>query len=179
MGQATPVKKGKTNLPNLLAGYIMCVVLSIASYIAIAFFRSELTKENPSTEAALTSIVFIIFELVLFIYWLICIHRIHKVLLEATDGTYPIRPGRAVGFHFLPFYNIYWIFKWPSEVVKFININSQNQKLKPYVPGILIFIGFIFREFDGGIGMLIAFVALKDMVKNIRVLVQAPTVTGS
>jgi Tfp pilus assembly protein PilE len=72
-----------------------------------------------------------------FIYWNVCVYKIHRSLLVLSDRCYPISPARAVGFGFLPFYNLYWMFKWPSEVVHFVRTRSELKTWKPWVPGLL------------------------------------------
>jgi len=70
---------------------------------------------NPEVET-IASIPLQLIWFIGFAYWLFCIHRLHRIISEATNEDYPITPGKASGFHFIPFYNIYWIFRWPSDL---------------------------------------------------------------
>lgn len=59
-------------------------------------------------------------------YWFYCIYRTHKVLAEATDGAHPISPHKAVWFHLIPVYNLFWVFKWPVEIAKSVYEHSYR-----------------------------------------------------
>jgi len=72
------------------------------------------------------------------VYWLVCIYRIHVVLANAPNWKHPISPARAVGFHFIPFYQFYWIFKWPREIAKFVNSRLPQPIMKPVAIGVAV-----------------------------------------
>ena len=89
--------------------------------VCLAFFILEallvvLQLDEDKCESGLTLIA-----LGGWIYWLICVHRLHKILDELTTGRYPISPAEAAGKHFIPFYNFYWFFKWPMEMSRYLN----------------------------------------------------------
>ena len=91
------------------------------------------------------------------IYWLICVHRLHKILVEITKGRYSISGAEAVGYHFIPFYNFYWIFKWPAVMTGYLNGQGRVQLISGYLLGVFILMGSLFKRLDGGIGLLILF----------------------
>ena len=162
------------SFPPLWPGHLVAIFF-ILSAIAIGIvcpqaYETEQCQSSSGAEAILSLVWF-----AGLIYWLVCVHRIHKALFKATGSTYPIRPGRAVGFHFIPFYNLYWIFKWPSEVVKFINVNLPQQKMSGHAPGILLLIGFIIGD---GIGLFFLFLALRGMMRNIKIALEGVNVQG-
>jgi hypothetical protein len=51
------------------------------------------------------------FYLTLGIYWLFWLHRTYKDIHAHAPGATTITPGKAVGFLFIPFFNIYWFFR--------------------------------------------------------------------
>jgi hypothetical protein len=79
-----------------------------------------------------------IFNLAYAVYFLVCLFQLHNRLQTATKGAYPISPGKAVGFHFIPFYNFYWIFKWPAEITKFINTQAKSKRYFTGMGGLCI-----------------------------------------
>lgn len=71
-------------------------------------------------------------------YWLFCIHRIHKVLAEYTNGSYPISARRAVGFQFIPLFEYYWFFRWARQLARFFDQRSGTTTAPKVWPGILL-----------------------------------------
>jgi hypothetical protein len=91
-------------------------------------------------------------------YWLFCIHRFHQILDALTIDEYVISPGKAVGFHFIPFYNFYWIFKWPIELSNFINGLGNVTMVNGSFIGLLLLISFSLSNLiDGAIGLTCIF----------------------
>jgi hypothetical protein len=88
------------------------------------------------------------------LYWLACIYRFHKILGELSDSKYPISPSASVGWHFLPIYNIFWIFYWPSELSHFIKKQNTVNILPGVAIGALIFLSFILFKIDAILGFL-------------------------
>jgi hypothetical protein len=88
------------------------------------------------------------------LYWLAYIYRFHTILGELSGSKYPISPSASVGWHFLPIYNIFWIFYWPSELSHFIKKQNTVDILPGVVIGALIFISFISFKIDGPLGLL-------------------------
>jgi len=91
------------------------------------------------------------------IYWLICIHRIHKILNELTQNRYSYTPGEAAGRHVIPFYNLYWIVKWPAELSNYLNRKGRVSIISGYVIGTMLLLAVLLRLVDGAIGMAFLF----------------------
>jgi len=109
------------------------------------------------------------------IYWLVCIHRIHKIMAELTHNRYPISPGEAAGYHFIPFYNLVWIFKWPIQLSEYLNQRGRVKIIAGGLIGTLLLLALLLRFVDGSIGMLCMFAVLmyvsakvKQHVKTLR-----------
>lgn len=93
------------------------------------------------------------------IYWLICVYRIHEVLIKE-DNSYPITPSKAAWYHLIPFFNLYWIFKWPFELGKFVNQRKPPSERSPVLEmsGIFLLIGLVAGRFvSGTIAMVVVF----------------------
>jgi hypothetical protein len=92
------------------------------------------------------------------IYWMFCVHRIHKILGELTEGRYPITPLEAALKHIIPFYNLYWVFKWPGELSDYLNRRGRVQIMSGTAIGLVLLLGVLtLRLIDGAVGMAILF----------------------
>jgi hypothetical protein len=81
---------------------------------------------------------------------------------------HPISPARAVGFHFIPFFNLYWMFKWPREISLFVNKQMQLPLMKPVLVGVTLLLALALRIIAPGPGLLLLFMPLSYIVKCIR-----------
>lgn len=93
------------------------------------------------------------------IYWLLCVYRIHEVLIEE-DDSYPITPAKAVWYHLIPFFNPYWVFKWPFQLAIFVNHRRSASKQSTLLgmSGIFLFVAIIAGRVLGAvIGLAVLF----------------------
>jgi len=91
-------------------------------------------------------------------YWLFCVFRFHDVVGSVPGYRHPISPARAVAMHFLPLYNLYWVFRWPSRIALFVNWRTQSKSMKGWIPGILVLGSVIvMRLIDGFVGCVMLF----------------------
>ena len=91
------------------------------------------------------------------IYWLVCVHRIHKILAQLTRNRYPITPAEAAGKHIIPFYNIVWIFKWPAELSDYINRQGRVKMISGYVIGAMLLFSVLLRMVDPAFALALVF----------------------
>ena len=132
-----------TNLPRVWIGFIF----------ASAFFLSEIielsgTKLEP---------IFRFIAFGGFVYWLFCIHRFHKILGQLSTVKYPISPRAAVGYHFIPLFNIVWLLKWPLEFSKFINVQGAVRMVGGGFLGLSLIISFLLGWVDGALSLALSF----------------------
>ena len=92
-----------------------------------------------------------------FIYWLFCVHRIHKILNEVSGNRYPYTPGEAAARHIIPFYNLVWIFKWPSELSSYLKRQGRVDIISGGVIGAMLLLSLLLRFVDGAVGMACLF----------------------
>lgn len=130
--------------PWVWIGFIIAVIYLFIEVVAVVV----LPEDDPGLVAiGLLGIPGIIF-------WLVCVHRIHKILAELTQGRYPITPGEAALKHIIPFYNLYWVFKWPGEFSDYLNRRGRVQIISGAVIGVMLLLSLIvYRTIDGAIGM--------------------------
>jgi hypothetical protein len=158
------------HLPIIWIGYVLGVATIIAEYVAVSR-HPEL--EKPGT---IPPLYFFLASFVGLVYWLVCIHGVHVVLAQVPNWKHPVSPARAVGFHFIPFYHLYWVFKWPSEIAKFVNSRLQHPIMKPKAVGIAILAAFLLRLVDPGFGLILLFFPVSYVSECIRRAIAAPAV---
>ncbi len=124
---------------------------------ALAFLVAEFLEVGLELDHQSFQLLFILIILAGWIYWLFCVHRFHKILGEMTFNRYPISPGEAVGKHFIPFYNLYWLFAWPSTLSKHINSRGHVRMLPGAVIGFLLLLSLLLRYLDGAFGLAMTF----------------------
>jgi hypothetical protein len=163
-------------LPQLWIGYLLGFATIIAEFVAVSL-HPELAKEG-------TLIPPLYLFLVLFVggvYWLVCVFKYHVVMRHVPGWKHPISPARAVGFHFIPIYNFYWVFKWPQEIARFVNWRFQQPVMKPQMVGLMIFAAFVLRFlFDPGLGLILLFLAasyVSGCLRRAFALPPVPTIT--
>lgn len=142
-------------LPQLWIGYLLGIATIIAEFVATAL-QPELAKSAfPIPPLYLFLVMF-----VGGVYWLVCVYRYHVVMQHVPGWKHPISPARAVGFHFIPIYNLYWVFKWPQEIARFVNWKFGQPLMKPQMVGLMVFAAFVLRFlFDPGLGLILLFLA--------------------
>jgi hypothetical protein len=143
--------------------------------VAVIFFLFEVYYFSVHGEQAEPSLGIWAVGLIGVIYWLVCVYQIHKVLELATKGAYKISPGRAVGYHFIPFYNLLWPYKWIVDLLTFANnhLHAGQNKISVFMglailPSLLIAGLIVGRFLDGAVGLAIDFGVLMYLVGKLR-----------
>ena len=150
--------------PWVWIGFIIAVIYLFIEVVAVIV----LPEDDPGLVAiGLLGIPGIIF-------WLVCVHRLHKILAELTQGKYPISPGEAAAKHIIPIYNLYWVFKWPRELSEYLNRRGRIQMISGSLIGVMLLLSLIvYRFFDGAIGMAGIFGVTMFMSSKLKAHVKA------
>jgi hypothetical protein len=151
------------SLPKVSIGYLIAIALFILEVVWVSV--------DPASEE-----IFLLFCLVfgggLFFYFF-CVYRIHTVIAYATFFSYPITPLKAVGFHFIPFYNLYWVLIWPNKIAEVVNHKLASEEMRYWVPGLFLLVGSIFLKIDLSIGLALLFGGLDYITRKIK-----PVISG-
>ena len=131
--------------------------ISVGFLFAGFFFILEIVLVFTGAEESAVRALLTLCALPGLIYWLFCVHRLHKILEEMTHGRYPISPGEAALKHIIPFYNLYWLFKWPGELSEYINRQGRVRMISGAVIGAMLLLATLSRIFDGAIGLAFLF----------------------
>jgi hypothetical protein len=150
--------------PRIWIGYLLGVATLIAEMVALSL-HPELVKEP----LLIPPLYLFLANFLSLIYWLVCVHEYHVVLAQATASAYPIKPMRAAWFHLIPIYGLYWVFKWPRELARFVNGRLQAPLMRPDRTGLAVFIAFaVFLVLDRGVGMILLFWAASYLSRCLR-----------
>jgi len=157
-------------LPRIWIGYLLGVATLVAETIAFEMHPEFAKGENPIPPLYLFLALF-----VGWIYWLVCVYQIHQVMARIPGWRHPISPARAVGFHFIPLYNLYWVFRWPAEIARFVNARVQRPFMKPHVVGAAVFAAILVRLLlDPGLGLILLFVAASYISQCLKLALAIP-----
>ena len=122
---------------------------------AAAFFVEEFVVIFLELDQAVAKLVLVLLSLGGWIYWLFCVGRFHTILREISRNHYSITNAEAVGKHFIPFYNLYWLFKWPSTLTDYLDRRGRVKIVSGNVLGAILLLSLITgRLFDAGIGLI-------------------------
>ncbi len=163
------MKKNSFKFPAIWPGYALALLALICS-VATAIPRPRISHEiqPPTGGHEIVFILLFLLRLTGFVYWCVCLYKMHKTILSMADNHYPISPARAVGFGFIPFYNIYWMFKWPSEVINFVNARDTSRKLNRWLPGIFMAMSALVGLLNEGLWLFIIFGVLSHLVRALK-----------
>jgi hypothetical protein len=150
--------------PRIWVGYLLGIATLLAEMIALTL-HPELAKEPM----LIPPLYLFLANFISLIYWLVCVYEFHVVLRQATAGTYPVKPLRAAWFHLIPIYGLYWVFKWPRELARFVNARLPAPLMNPDKTGLVVFAAFtVFLVLDRGFGMILLFWAASYLSRALR-----------
>lgn len=157
-------RQAPPRFPRIWVGYLLGVSTIIAEMIAISL-HPELAKEP----LIVPPLYLFLANFISLVYWLVCVYEFHVLLIDASSGSYSIKPLRAAWFHLIPIYGLYWVYKWPRELARFVNSRLPAPLMRPERTGVAIFLAFIvFLVLDRGFGMLLLFWAASHLLRCLR-----------
>lgn len=155
--------------PRIWVGYLLGLVTFITEIVAVSL-HPELTKELFVTPP----LYLFLANFISLVYWLVCVYEFHLVLKHASSGAYPIKPLRAAWFHLIPIYGLYWVYKWPRELARFVNSRFPTPLMKPERAGLAVFLAFVvFLLLDRGFGMILLFWSASHLSRCLRLALAA------
>ena len=133
-------------LPKVWFGFVICAAFLIVGVIELDE-ASTLYGWRASFWISISAIV----------YWLYCVYGMNRAVRDASDGKHPIIPSQSVTFHFIPIFNLYWIFRWTNAIGEFLRDNSQTYLRGE--GGCYILVCFVIsKEWDPFLGMISFFI---------------------
>lgn len=170
--QSPPSAQPIPPLPRVWIGYLLGAATVTAQFVAVEG-HPELAKE-----LGIPPLYLFLAAFVGFVYWLVCVHRIFAVLDHVPQWNHAISPARAVGFHFIPIYNLYWCFRWPREIAEFVNAQVGGPMMKPAAVGAAVLLAFLLRILDPGLGLILSFLPISYLARGVRQALAEPQNPG-
>ena len=90
-----------------------------------------------------------------------------------------IESAYDVAWHFVPLYNLYWVFKWPSAIAHFVNWRMQRQALRGWIAGLLVLLAFVLFQGLGVLGLFALYGAGFYLSRHMRRAFDAAEVPDS
>jgi len=167
--QAGPVRNGPLPpLPKIWIGYVLGIVTLVSELVAVS-----LHPEIANGALMVPPLYLFLPAFIGAVYWFACIYQYHVVMSHIPGWRHPISPAKAVGFHFIPIYNVYWIFKWLQEIARFVNSSLKRPAMRPLMAGGAILVALLLRFLDAGMGMLLLFLATSYVSTCLRPAIAA------
>jgi hypothetical protein len=166
-------------LPNLRWGVGLAIALAILEMVWGA--QRALAQGGPESQSAggYAAALWFLGAIVSTAYVLSCIATYHHIVCHFRGWSHPISAKRAVRFHFIPIFNLYWDFKWPNEIARFVNWRMQRQRMSGFLVGVLVLLGFVLAGFlDTSIGLAVILSAFAYISRCLRDALAAPMVTA-
>lgn len=134
----------RSSLPWVWFGFFFVAAFIIEETLLIAF----------DLDQSMASVVLILIAVAGWIYWLFCVSRFHNILREISRNYYPITGAEAAWKHLIPFYNLVWIFRWPTAMSDYLNRHERVKMVSGNLLGVVLLISLLIGRFvDGGVGL--------------------------
>ncbi len=134
-------------LPRLSRGYYFA---GLFFFLELADGVFDLTPPKSHWPA--------LFLLLGWLYWRICVYKLHQYIYFRDDSITSITPGQALGYSFIPLYNIYWLFKWSNSIIDGINRKNPPEKLvKSSIAIAILLNGLIVTRIDPALSLFLIF----------------------
>jgi len=140
-------------MPKLWIGYLLAAASLLGETIAVSR-HPDFFKGNGFMVPPLEMFLPVFITRV---YWFVCVYRIHKVLAAVPGYIHPVSPAKAVGFHFIPVFQLYWVFHWPMAIAKFVNDRFGAQIMRGWIVGLGIFVAFLWSLAEPATGSVLLF----------------------
>jgi hypothetical protein len=143
-------------LPKIWIGYLLAFATLLGEVIAVAR-HPELAK---GVDIAAPPLEIYLPAFVALVYWMVCVHRYHVILANVPGWKHPVSPARAVWFHFIPVYVVYWVFRWPAAIADFVNHRLRAPVMNKWTVGTMFFASLLCRLFvDSALSVAMLFFA--------------------
>lgn len=125
----------------------------------VAFVAEETLLFALDLDPNVAKLVLVAISLSGYIYWLVCVSRFNTILREVSRNHYPITGAEAAWKHFIPFYNLVWIFRWPAAISEYLNGRGRVRMVSGNLLGAILLVSLLTgRFFDSGVGLTGMFV---------------------
>ena len=162
-------------LPDLKYGFAIAFCIFINEFI---WGMERVMHPGSDSAGGIPAALSVMSLLVGTAYFLNCVRTYHYVLTQVEGWKHPITPKQAVRFHFIPIFDLYWSYKWPHEIARFVNWRMQKRRMSGALVGTLILLGTAISDFSATIGLVIIFSAFAYLSRCMRDAFAAAPVPG-
>jgi hypothetical protein len=162
-------------LPKLWIGYLLALATLIGEMIAVAQ-HPELAK---STEFVVPPLTIFLPAFIALVYWFTCVYRYHVVLANVPGWSHPVTPNRAVWFHLIPIFNLYWLFRWPYAIAVFVNQRMNAPVMSLWAAGASFLIALLCRVFEPALGTTMLFFTCAYISRQLKRALEARVSTAA
>jgi hypothetical protein len=154
--------------PRIWLGFLLSAfVLFLELSTGVLVGWQKITRHSPVADSSLLMLAAIVLYLAGLIYWYRWIYHIHKILAQVTESKYPISPRKAVGYQFIPFYNLVWNFKWTNRIADFVRQHSTVHMHKGWI-GLWLLFASVLGLMDKGLELVLLFTISAYLTRKIR-----------
>jgi len=154
---------GTPEPPKIWVGFVLVFLLFVGEIIHFSVYDNEKVR---------FSIYATPFMVACLLYYIYMVRRIHDIVNRIAVDKYPITTSEALGYHLIPFFNIYWLFRWPSVLSKYVSNNSNVTMIPGFVVGIFLLISIVvIRLVDGAIGYLFLFATMAYVTTKVKKII--------
>lgn len=143
-----------TALPTVEKGFLF----------AALFFAGELLSLNAEDPPVF---LFIVIFVTGWFYWLYCVHRMHRILAELTNYSYPITPGKLAGRHAYPFYNNFWVLYWAWTFGQYLRDRGRVGIIAGVLLGPMLLLAKLLTVVDGALALTVLFAVTTYMSRKL------------
>lgn len=161
----------KSSPPWVWVGFLFAAMFFVVEVTAVIL---QTLETNPEAQKIFNGLMILI-GIGGLIYWFFCVHRLHKILSELTDGIYSISPAEAVAKHFIPILSIIWIFQWPAQLSTYLNERGRVKMISGYLIGAMLLFSLLLRFIDGAFGTAALFGVTLFVSSKLKAHVKALT----
>ncbi len=115
---------------GLIIVFLLVGLLMLASNVVVALGAMDANRVGMNEQAGITmaggSCAFLLLCAIAATLWLVWIYKAHVAARYRSGGRYPISPGGAVGFSFIPIFAAWWAIYMPSKLAKYLNGRSKT-----------------------------------------------------
>jgi len=154
---------GTPEPPKIWVGFVLVFLLFVGEIIHFSVY------DDQEVRFSIYATPFIVACL---LYYVHMVRRIHDIMNRISVNKYPITTAEALGYHLIPFFNIYWLIRWPTVLSKYASNNSNVTMIPGFVVGILLLLSMIvIRVVDGAIGYLFLFATMAYVTTRVKKII--------
>lgn len=163
-----PLRRVRLRMPWILPGYLASAVSFVAALAMLAHFVG--LRQFSSEKIAEVNLVRMAADSAALLYWIFGMYRLHKILRIASDKHFPLSPGWAVVRFFIPIYSLFWAYKWPNAMARFLQQERPDLRINLRWPGGLVLIATLLEIL--GIRGFVLFAVLSYLSRRAQQVVE-------